>query len=140
MNKLIKQNAISKRAADLVSRWAQLGISVSPVAHDRYWLLIDKLRGGRSWPLQRTDDLTRDLNAFAADRDMLTIMGWNVDDEPALLIGVESLLRTIAAVPDIYSNGFVLIDDVSSRALLVDIDDDEGIHTNRVNLAGNASN
>lgn len=134
LNKLLTQNRLKKRAAVLVERWATHYVSVSPVAHDRYWLLLDKLRGGRSWPLQWTDDLLGELRAFAADSDVLTILGWNVDEEPALLVSAEKLLAKAAALNQVYPDGFVLISDVTGKALLVDYDDNEGTHINIIDL------
>jgi len=139
MNKLLTQNRLKKRAAVLVGRWASHGVSVSPVAHDRYWLLLDKLRGGRSWPLQWTDDLLAEVRAFSAGSDLLTILGWNVDEEPALLVGAEKLVAKASVLSRVYPDGFVLISDVSAKALLVDFDEDEGTHINIVDLPTPAS-
>lgn len=135
MNKLLTQNRLKKRAAVLVGRWASLGVSVSPVAHDRYWLLLDKLRGGRSWPLpQKTEDLLGEVTGFIAGSDMLAILGWNVDEEPALLVSAEKLIAKMSTLDHVYPDGFVLISDVAGKALLVDFDDEEGIHTNTIDL------
>ena len=134
LNKLLAQNRLKKRAAVMVGRWALHGVSVSPVAHDRYWLLVDRLRAGRSWPLQWTDDLLTEVRAIIADSDMLTILGWNVDEEPALLVGAEKLVSKLPSLNHIYPDGFVLISDVAGKALLVDFDDEEGTHVNIVDL------
>ena len=135
MNKLLTQNRLKKRAAVLVGRWAAHGVSVSPVAHDRYWLLLDKLRGGRSWPLQWTDDLLTEVHAFIVGTDMLTVLGWDVDEEPALLVSAEKLVAKLSSLSQIYPDGFVLISDVAGKALLVDFDDELGTHVNVVDLS-----
>ncbi len=134
MNKLLTQNRLKKSAAVLMGRWAAQGVSVSPVSHDRYWLLLDKLRGGRSWPLQWTDDLLTEIRAFVAGSDVLTILGWNVDEEPALLVGAEKLVAKASALNQVYPDGFVLISDAAGKALLVDFDDEAGTHTNIIDL------
>jgi hypothetical protein len=134
MKKRLAANRLKKRTATLVGLFASLGVSVSPVAHDRYWLLLDRLRGGRSWPLQWTDDLPADVQAFIFGSDLVTILGWSVDEEPALLVSAEKVLAKVAALNHIYPDGFVLINDAGQKALLVDFDDDEGTHVNVVDL------
>lgn len=134
MNKLLTQNRLKKRAAALVGRWASHGVSASPVAHERYWLLLDKLRGGRSWPLQWTDDFLGEVQTFSAGSDMLTILGWNVQDEPALLVSAERLMAKAAILDQVYPDGCILISDVAGKALLVDFDDEEGTHINIIDL------
>jgi hypothetical protein len=134
MKKLLTQNRLKKRAAVLVGQWASHGVSASPVAHDRYWLLLDKLRGGRSWPLQWTDDFFGQVKTFSAGLDMLTIMGWNVEDEPPLLVSAEKLMAKASALHHVYPDGLILINDASGEALLVDFDDEVGTHINIIDL------
>jgi len=138
LTKLLRQSALKKRATEITSRWARLGVSVSPVSHEKYWLLIDRLRGGHSWPLQFTDRLSDKLRAFIADRDIVTIIGWNVDDEPALLVGTEPLLRSTARLTEVYPDGFILVDEINQSALLVDVDEEMGTHTNTFEMPGHA--
>jgi hypothetical protein len=129
-----------ERARDaLTHRWAAHGVSVSPVAHDRYRLLMDKLRGGRSWPLNWTGDLLPELRTFSAGSDMLTILGWDVDNEPAFLISAEKLLARASVLNRVYPDGFVLISDASGKALLVDFDDEAGTHINSIDLPVSAA-
>lgn len=132
--KLLRQNHLKLRAAELVSQWAEYDVAASPVAHSRHWKLIDRLRGGRSWPLQHVDDLTRSVRAFVGKSDLVTIMGWNVEDEPPLLLSTQALLRSAHIIRRVYPDGFIVIDDESQSALLVDIDDEEGIHAERIDL------
>ena len=138
MNKLIRQGTLKRRAKEITARWAKLGVSVSPVSHDKYWLLIDRLRGGHSWPLQFTDRLSDELKNFIADRDMVTIIGWNVDDEPALLVGTEALLRSASRLTEVYPDGFILVDEIARSALLVDVDEEMGTHINTFEMPGYA--
>ena len=134
MKKRLAENRLKKRAATLVGLWASLGVSVSLVAHNRYWLLLARLRGGRSGPLQLTSDLPDHVRAFIAGSDLVTILGWSVDEEPALLVSAENILAKLSSLGHAYPDGFVLINDATQRALLVDLDDDEGTHVNIVDL------
>jgi hypothetical protein len=109
-------------------------VVVSPVAYDRYEPLLNKLRGGRSPPPQGSDDLPGEVRTFVTGSDMLTILGWNVAEEPALLISADKLLAKLPSLKPIYPEGFVLISDVRSKALLVDFDDEQGTHVNIVDL------
>ena len=134
LRKLLAQNRLKKRASVLLGRWASHGVSASPVAHDRYWLLLDKLRSACSWPLNWTGDLPAELRTFSAGSDMLTILGWNVDEEPALLVSVEKLIAKTSVLNHVYPDGFVLISDLTGKALLVDFDDEAGTHINSIDL------
>jgi hypothetical protein len=134
LRKLLQQNRLKLRAKELVSRWASFGVAASPVAHDRYWKLVDRIRGGRSWPLDYVDDLGAAVSDFTAESDLVTIMGWSLDEEPPLLVSARSMLSTIDRIDSLYPNGFWLVDDASRSALLVDIDDEEGIHAARIDL------
>jgi len=139
MKRLLTQNRLKMRAAVLVGWWASHGVPVSPVAHERHWLLLDKLCGGRSWPRQWTNDLLAEIRTFSAGSDLVTILGWNVAEEPALLVGAEKLMAKASALSGVYPDGFVLISDVTAKALLVDFDEEEGPHTNVIDLPAPAS-
>ena len=80
------------------------------------------------------NDLPRSVAAFMGKSDLVTIMGWNVEHEPPLLVSTQALLRTANIIGSVYPDGFIIIDDESQSALLVDIDDEEGIHTERIEL------
>jgi hypothetical protein len=133
LQKLLRQNQLKQRAAELVSQWASHGISASPIAHGRYWKLIDRLRGGRSWPLEYVDDLGASVRTFGKC-DLVTVIGWNVEDEPPLLVSTQALLRAMSKIESIYPDGFILINDENQTALIVDIDEEEGIHANRIDM------
>ena len=134
LRKLLTQNRLKKRAAELATRWSAHGVSASTVAHDRYWKLIDRLKSGRSWPLQYVEDLSAKVRTFISGSDLMTVMGWNVEEEPALLVSSEALLRTMHTIATVYPDGFILINDESRSALMVDIVDDEGIHASVIDL------
>ena len=65
---------------------------------------------------------------------MVTIIGWNLEEEPPLLVSSRALLQAIHRIDSLYPDGFWLIDDDSRTALMVDIDEEEGIHANRIDL------
>lgn len=111
-----------------------MGVPVSPVAPDRYWYLLDRLRGGRSGPLNETGDILAELRAFSAGSDMLAVLGWDVDKEPALLISAEKLMANASVLNQMYPDGFILISDLDGKALLVDFDYEAGTHINSIDL------
>jgi hypothetical protein len=57
---------------------------------------------------------------------MLVIAGWNVDEEPGVLLSSEALIGSVSHLRALYPDGFVLIDQPLTSALLVDFD--EGDH------------
>ena len=134
LSKLLTENRLKRRASILVGRWASVGVSVSPVALDRYWLLLDRLRGGRSWPLDWTGDIFAKLRALSAGSDVLTLLGWDVDEEPAVLISAEKLMANASVLKQIYPDGFILISDLNGKALLVDFDYEAETRINSIDL------
>lgn len=134
LQKLLRQNQVKLRAADLVKQWSGHGVAASPVAHTRHWKLIDRLRGGRSWPLEQVNHLSGAVSAFVGASDLVTIMGWNIEEEPPLLVSADALMRALEGIEIIYPDGFILVEDGSQRALLIDIDGEEGIHGGLVDL------
>ena len=134
MNKLLAQNRLRRLTAVIVAQWAARGVSVSPVALQRHGLLAEKLHGGRSWPLRWTDNLFGEVRDFAVGSDMLTIFGWDVREEPAVLVSADKLLAKLSSIHDLYPDGFILISDVKGKALIVDFDDEEGTHLDVIEL------
>lgn len=139
LKRLLTQNRLKKRASVLMGLWASHGVSVSPVHHDRSWLLLDKLRGGRSWPLVCTGDLIAELRTFSLGSDMLTVIGWDVDEEPALLISAEKLMAKASILNQVYPDGVILISDLAGKALMVDFDEEVGTHINIIDLPTTAA-
>jgi len=134
LRKLRTQNQLKKRAAVLVGRWATKGISASSLAHDRYWLLLDKLRNSGSGPVRRTEDLLGDVASFLVGSEIVKIIGWDAEREPALLVSADKVLATLPSLDQVYPDGFVLIREAAGKALLVDFDDEEGAQINTVHL------
>jgi len=126
--KLLRHNRVKRRAAELAGHWAAAGVSVSPVTHDRHWKLLDRLRGDRSWPLDFVEDLACSVRAFLEGCDLVAALGYDIEEEPPLLISAAALLRTSSTLAKIYPDGFVLVRDDTHQALIVDIDDEEGTH------------
>jgi len=134
LKKALLESRRQKRAGALVEQWASHDVSASPIAQSKYALLADRLRAGRSWPLRWTDDLPSEVRAFVAADDAIAILGWDVEEEPALLVSAARLRANVAVLDRIYPDGFVLISDVAGQVLLVDFNGDEGTHVNIVEL------
>ena len=132
--KLLSESRRQKRAAGLVAEWASNDVCASPVAQNKYALLVDRLRAGHAWPLRWTNDLPGEVRAFVTAEELIVILGWDVEEEPALLVSSVRLTAKVAALDRIYPDAFVLISDVAGQALLVDFDADGGTHVNIVGL------
>jgi hypothetical protein len=61
-------------------------------------------------------------------------VGCNIDEEPPVLVSAAALLRASPTVPKIDPDGFILVRDDTHQALIVDIDDEEGVHAAIFNL------
>ncbi|MEG3092573.1 hypothetical protein [Sphingomonas sp. PB1R3] len=120
----------ARRVLDLLEGWAMVGVMASALSADRQRELIGRLRQS---PLQRTPDrsvsspdaVSDALADFAAGRDMVVLVGWHVDEEPALLLSFRALIRALPYLRTVYPDGFVLLDQSLCAALLVDVDADD---------------
>jgi hypothetical protein len=67
---------------------------------------------------------------------MFTIIGWEVDEEPAVLVTAEALNRSIPNLWSIYPDGFVLIDHPPTSALVIDFDEEDrsAVYLDRLSL------
>lgn len=68
---------------------------------------------------------------------MLVIVGWDVDEEPGVILSSEALNRSVSHLRVMYPDGFVLLDQPLTSALLVDFDeeDDAAIYVERHSLS-----
>ncbi len=60
---------------------------------------------------------------FGNGSDMLVIIGWDIENEPALLIRSAALARSGASLRTIYAEGFVVANQPTTRALIVEFED-----------------
>lgn len=143
LDELLRRKRRAGRVPDLIAAWAALDVPASPLSADRQVELIDRWRSagsGRSneLPHPSTDPLSHPVRAFTKCRDMLVIVGWDVDEEPAMLISSDGLNRSVAHLRAIYLDGFVLLDQPMTSALLIDFDEDDqtAIYVQRQSLVG----
>lgn len=54
---------------------------------------------------------------------MVVVIGWNVDEEPALLMRGEAIIQSEDFLRSAYVDGFVMINQPFTRALIVDFDE-----------------
>ncbi len=120
----------ARRVLDLLEGWALVGVMASALSADRQRELVGRLRQS---PLHHMPDRTvsspdgmADAVAdFAAGRDMVVLVGWHVDEEPALMLSFRALIRALPHLRTVHPDGFVLLDQPLGAALFVDFDADD---------------
>lgn len=109
------------RAPAVAAAWALVDVAASVLSDFRHEEVIDLLRGGGT----RTPAIGS-LQCIVAELwsgvDMLVIIGWDIENEPALLIRSDALARSGASLRTIYPEGFVVADQPATRALIVDFE------------------
>lgn len=65
---------------------------------------------------------------------MVVIIGWDIDNEPALLVRSEALAQPDAVLRAIYPDGFIAADQTLTCALIVDFDETD-LRADQVQLA-----
>lgn len=129
LDQALRGHRRTRRVLDLLEGWAMVGVTASAVSADRQ----RELERLRRWPVRRSRDrpapsphaVSDAVADFAAGCDMVVLVDWRVDEEPALLLSGRALIRAIPHLRTIHPNGFVLLDQPPSAALLVDVDPDD---------------
>jgi len=143
LDELLRLRLRKSRVPAVVDAWAKIGVSVSAVSAQRQATMVARLRaaGFRSSPTLpplSQEPLTRSVAEFAGAADILAIIGWGVDEEPAVLLTVDALNRSVPNLRLIYPDGFVLIEQPAKSALIVDFDEDDraAVYLDRLSLGG----
>ena len=102
---------------------------LSDVRHDG---IVEQLRGSDT-RTRAVGSLQSILAELAGDGDMVLIVGWGIDNEPALLIRSDALAGAGASLRMLYPDGFLAADQPVTRALIVDFDDSD-FHVDEVRL------
>jgi len=141
LDELLRLRLRKSRVPTVVDAWAKIGVSVSAVSAQRQATMVTRLRaaGFRSSPTLpplSQEPLTRSVAEFAGSADILAIIGWGVDEEPAVLLTVDALNRSVPNLRLIYPDGFVLIEQPTKSALIVDFDGDDrsAVYLDRLSL------
>jgi hypothetical protein len=138
---LLKRQQRRNVLPDIIAWWAKYGISVSPVSDKRHNLLTQMLEGGLSWPLDYSEDYISDVRTFVAQNDIVAICGWDIAEEPAVLVSAADLLRQAGNLTSLYLDGFFIADPSFQSGLGVDWDeDDQNAYTAEFKIGRDAPN
>jgi hypothetical protein len=120
------------RAPVVVAAWALAGVTASVLSDLRHEEVVELLRnsGTRTAAVGSMQSIVAE---FGDAGDMMVILGWEIDNEPGLLIRSDAIARSSASLRTIYPDGFVAADQPATRALIVDFDDDD-FHADHVRL------
>ena len=98
--------------------------------------LQHRIDGAVAWAEASSRPLSQDIDEFAASNDLLIVIGWDVDEEPAVLLPAEAVSRCVTSIRSLYPDGFVLLDQPATKAPVVDFDEDSPsvVYVGRVQL------
>ncbi|MCW6536288.1 hypothetical protein [Sphingomonas lycopersici] len=141
LDELLRRRRRAALVPKAVEAWAALGVAASPLSADRQADLIARLRAsGRhrsgALPEASSRHLSKDIDDFAWLSDLLIVIGWDVDEEPALLLPAEAISRCATHLRSLYPDGFLMLDQPATSALVVDFDEDHfsAVYVDRVPL------
>lgn len=142
LDELLRRERRAGRVPTVVANWAAVGVAASPLSADRQTDLIGRLRSSglrrpSELPPPSTHALLPAIREFAGGRDMVVVVGWDVDEEPVVLVPSTALDRSEANLRVTYPDGFVVLDQPLTSALIIDFDEDDrtAIYINRVVLS-----
>ena len=122
---LQRRRVRKSRAPDLIARWAAVGVTASALSDLQHEALLDSLRN----PNEDRSRTAGSLSSIVADlgnaSEMVVVIGWDVDEEPGLLLQSASLAQSNAFFRATYPDGFVAANQPLTRALIVDFEDND---------------
>jgi hypothetical protein len=141
LDELLRRQRRARLAPKAIEAWAAYGVSVSVLSADRQAELIAELRAvglQRSGilPDASTAPLSQYIDDIAGPADLLVVVGWGVDEEPAVLVTAEGVSRCTPHLRRLYPDGFVMFDQPATLALIVDFDEDHppAVYVQRMQL------
>jgi len=142
LEELLRRRRRAALAPKAVGAWAALKVAASPLSADRQADLIVRLRASglrRSgvFPEASSKSLSQNINDFAGPADLLIMIGWDVDEEPAVLLPAGAIGRYVNHLRSLYPDGFLLVDQPTTSALIIDFDEDHpsAVYVDRVQLS-----
>lgn len=131
----------ASRVLGVLEAWALVGVVAHAMPIAQQDEMIADLRRGdwqrTSERLDRSDAvLAQILEEYDGRRDRVVVVGWNIDEEPAVLLSFEVLKRSVRYLWNHYPHGFLLSDQAVTSVLMVEADADEaaGIRVDRLTL------
>jgi len=124
---LLREDRRKKARPSIVKQWAELGVSISPIADGRHKWLADSQSSGLSWSLDFVPDYVATVEEFVAAYDMVAIAGWDLMEEPACLVTAHDLSLAARKLVDLYPDGFIVADSSFRCVLGVDWDEDQKV-------------
>lgn len=123
---LQRRRVRAARAPEVVAAWASAGVTASVLSDMRSDDVIKQLRGShrRKRQLGSLQRITAELREAG---DMVVIIGWDIDNEPALLVRSEALAQPDAVLR-------IAADQPLTFALIVDFDETD-LRADQVQLA-----
>ncbi|QHD68854.1 hypothetical protein GS397_18495 [Sphingobium yanoikuyae] len=128
LDELLRRRRRAALVPKTVEAWAALGVVASPLSAIRQEALVTRLRTSglrRSGvlPEASSTSLSQHIRDFVEPNDLLVICGWDVDEEPAVLIPAAAINRCVSHLRSLYPDGFLLLDQPATSALVIDFDE-----------------
>jgi hypothetical protein len=124
LNALLQRQTRLGRTPRFVAAWREHGVPVTAMNDERSEYLISWVREHWRQPDELISDLEPHLQLATEGHDVLLVLDfWSWDTAVALLVPTIGLRRTSPHLRKIYPDGFMVVDQALSRAMLVDFDD-----------------
>lgn len=123
LSKLLRRSQLSLLTSEVLSAWATAGCSAKALDHEQHEELVRCFRERTGIRTRLDGSFLRHLQNFGIDSNVVAVVGWNVDIEPAVVVPGTALGVSEDNLRALYPDGFVVCDQPLSRLLIVDFDD-----------------
>jgi hypothetical protein len=105
---------------DLIGTWDARGVRASALGQVQHEQVVEQFRNQACERVKLDGPLQDIWVAFASSKDMLVMFDWQLDENPAVLIGAKAFRCSEAFLRSIHPDGFVLMDKPLTVAVVVD--------------------
>jgi len=111
------------REPRVIASWTNAGYRATALSHAMHEQFLGQFRSSGTTRKSLEGSLLNAIVGLVQSSDLLVVIGWNVDEEPALLLQSDALDQSEAFLRAIYPDGFVAASHPFTRALIVDFDE-----------------
>jgi hypothetical protein len=129
---LLRRNKRKGRVAGALKGWASLGVVGSALEPRRQEELLKAFRSEDGVSRSVKAKVEEALRDFAATDEIAIVIGYRVDEEPALLLPAASVARLHGKLSTLYPNGLMVADQPLSRVLVFDFGEGQEVDIEEV--------
>jgi hypothetical protein len=129
---LLRRNRRNTRVAAALRGWASLGVVASALEPRGQEKLLKAFRAENGVSRTVKAPVEKTLRDFATTVEIAIVIGYGIDEEPALLVPAASVARLHGKLPTLYPDGLLVADQPLSQVLVLDFGEGQDVDIEEV--------